>query len=102
MTEEEKKERELHWERYLAAAHAVQSGVKQLMELKHNYGSPKHTRTGVDMQKAEQGGLAKLLIDKGVFTELEYFKAMADAMEREKEEFERELSVLMKANVKLA
>jgi hypothetical protein len=37
---------------------------------------PKHMRGGVDMTKADIGGLAMLLIVKGVFTADEYAEAL--------------------------
>jgi hypothetical protein len=54
---------------------------------------PKHLRTGIDITKSDQGALATLLIEKGVITEAEYFKALADGMEREKEMREKQLGV---------
>lgn len=81
-------------ERYMAAAHAVQSGIAMLMQRNKNLGHPKHLQVGVDTMKVEQGGLAKLLIDKGLFTWPEYFEAMADAMEDEVRRSEAELSQL--------
>lgn len=41
---------------------------------------------------SDQAGLAELLIAKGVFTEDEYTKALADAAEREVALYERELT----------
>jgi hypothetical protein len=74
-------------DRYYAAAHAVQAGTK--------VGPPTSVmdcRIGLNVTKAEAGGLAKLLIDKGVFTEDEYAEAMIWGVLREKERMEAELS----------
>jgi hypothetical protein len=76
--------------RYMAAAHAVQSAVAFTMGPETE---PKHLRVGIDLTKSDQGALATLLIEKRVFTEAEYFKALADAMEREKTMRETELGV---------
>lgn len=70
-------------DRYLAAAHAVQSAIAYSLVSNPSEGSPKHLRVGIDTQKVEQGALATMLIEKGIFTLDEYQKAMADAMERE-------------------
>jgi len=78
--------------RYNAAAHAVQSGIAVLLHRDPTLAEPKHVRVGIDTAKAEQGGLARLLIHKGIFTEVEYFEAMAEAMEQEKARLEQELS----------
>lgn len=54
--------------------------------------TPKHLRVGVNSAMAEHGGLADLLIEKGIITEAEYREAVAAAMEREKERYEDILS----------
>jgi hypothetical protein len=77
-------------QRYVAAAHAVQTAIAVTMGRDCE---PKHLRVGVDLTKSDQGALATLLIEKGVITEAEYFKALADGMEREKEMREKELGV---------
>jgi hypothetical protein len=88
--------------RYLAAAHAVQSGIAFLMQRNPRLGEAKHLRVGIDTMKVEQGGLAALLIAKGVFTEVEYYEAMADAMEREKAMDEAQLSKMYGRPVSLS
>lgn len=75
---------------YDAHAHAVQTAIefnpnKRALE-------PKHMRVGIDMSKSDMGGLATLLIAKGVFTQEEYTKALTDAAEREAESHKRELA----------
>ncbi|MGV0912422.1 hypothetical protein [Martelella sp. FOR1707] len=85
-------------ERYERAAHRVQTAIAFMPD--HQNQTPKHLRVGVDMSKADQGGLARLLIDKGVISELEYFEAMADSAEREAEAYETELSVRSGVNTK--
>jgi hypothetical protein len=78
-------------ERYAAACHAMQSAVAEKMELYGDGNSsettPKHLRVGVNSAMVETGVIAKVLIDKGIITEAEYRKAMADAMEREVESY---------------
>lgn len=87
-------------ERYLAAAHAVQSGVKYDPDSASQ--EPKHLRTGIDLMKAEQAGLVDLLIRKGVFTRVEYHEAMADAVETEKRRYETYLTKKFGKTVTLA
>ena len=74
--------------RYLAAAHAMQSGVAAKMQIDPGETTPKHLRVGVNSAMSEHSGLATLLMAKGVITEQEYTVAMADAMEREKALYE--------------
>lgn len=79
-------------ERYLRAAHAMQSGVAMEQELGSQDGTPKHLRVGVNVAMSDIVGLVKLLIDKGLFTLDEYEAAVADAMEREALRYEERLS----------
>jgi hypothetical protein len=95
-------------QRYAAAAHAVQSGIAMTMSLDGHVttadgpASPKHLRVGVDTSKAEQGALAQLLIDKGVFTQEEYFRAIVEGLEAEKIRHEALLSQRLGATVTLS
>jgi hypothetical protein len=74
---------------YEAATHGVQSAIQYEMSRAVNRGedegdtSPKHMRVGIDMSKADQSGLAKLLIDKGIFTLGEYLEYMRLAANNE-------------------
>lgn len=75
-------------DRYVAAAHAMQSGVAAEHARGSRDGEPKHLRVGVNSALVAQGGLARLLIDKGLITEAEYTAAVADAMEAEVARYE--------------
>lgn len=68
-------------DRYLAAAHAMQSGVAYDPDKSSQ--EPKHLRVGINSGKVEHEGLVTLLASKGIITEVEYYEAMAEAMERE-------------------
>lgn len=73
-------------QRYYDAAHAVQAGTKMTET------DAMDCRIGLNVQMAEFGGLAKLLIDKGLITLDEYEDAMVAGVEREKARLEAELS----------
>jgi hypothetical protein len=91
--------------RLAAAQHAVQTGV--LLELQRTRAlaasgrpadvhrdddgacSPKHLRVGVNMAMVEASVLAKLLIDKGLVTEREYFEALCEGTEEEQRKYEK-------------
>lgn len=93
-------------ERYQAAAHAMQSGVATLMALKTSTTgsgetSPKHLRVGVNSALSSQGGLANLLISKGIITQEEYMTAITEAMESEVESYEASLTTLTGSKVTL-
>ena len=78
--------------RYMAALHAMQSGVAAEMDFNTGPTQTKHLRTGINAAMSDICGLVTLLIAKGIFTEEEYVAALADAMEREKTKYEKLLS----------
>ncbi len=73
--------------RYQAAAHAMQSGVATKMTFDPSETTPKHLRVGVNAAMVENSALVKLLIDKGVIGEEEFFAALADGMEAERDKY---------------
>lgn len=82
--------------RYTAALHAMQSGVRMLMnydppEVESSETSPKHLRVGVNAAMSDQGALARLLIGKGLISEEEYLEAIATGMEQEQASYEERL-----------
>lgn len=84
-------------ERYERAAHRVQTAIAFHPDRPTDH--YKDLRTGIDMSKADLGGLATLLIEKGVFTKAEYIAAIADFAEREAATKEDELSARFGINV---
>jgi hypothetical protein len=89
-------------DRYLRAAHAVQSGIAALMGTPHrSFTNPKHLRVGIDTCKRDLGSLAQLLIEKGIITAEEYGEAMADGMEVEAQMYEADVSEQMGVPVTL-
>lgn len=88
-------------ERYMAAAHAVQSGVAMDHGRGGTDGSPKHLRTGINMAMSDHAALAQLCMKKGVFTEEEYFEALVESAEREKASYEERLSESLGTKVTL-
>jgi hypothetical protein len=80
-------------ERYEAACHAMQTGVKMEMELgMNNAHEPKHLRVGVNSALVDNSSLVQLLIAKGVITSDEFVRALADGMEAEVQRYEQRLS----------
>lgn len=88
-------------ERHHAAAHAVQSGVAMEMNYDPQPTTPKHLRTGINMAFSDQAGLARLLIAKGLISEEEYVKAVADEAEAEQLRYEKRLSARLGREIKL-
>lgn len=87
--------------RYEAALHAMQSGVALAMNFDAKATEPKHLRTGVNAAMSDGGGLVKLLVEKGVFSEEEYYRAVAEAMEREVATYEKIIATEYGRPVKL-
>jgi hypothetical protein len=80
-------------DRYFAAGHAMQTGVKLDHERGSTDGTPKHLRVGINSRAVDHTGLVKLLIAKGILTEDEYQKAIADEMEEEVERYRSRLNL---------
>lgn len=92
-------------DRYLAAVHAVQSGVKAEIATKGEAGAgadPKHLRVGVNMAMSDHGALVALLLEKGIITEAEYADKLAEFAEREKAGYEQRLTAHFGRPVSLA
>jgi hypothetical protein len=72
-------------ERYRAACHAMQTGVKTEMGLpgREHATDPKDLRVGINSAMCDHAAIARLLIAKGVITQAEFMKELADEMERE-------------------
>ena len=88
-------------ERYAKAAHAMQSGVKMIQNFEHSEmsshstfeasDSPKHLRVGINATMCDEAALVKLLVKKGLFTQLEYVTAIVDEMESEVKRYEKRI-----------
>ena len=88
-------------ERYSTAGHRIQTAISFLISGGlTNRVDPKHMRTGIDLSKSDMGGLAWLLIEKGVFTKLEYIQALTQSAEREADKYENALPVNFGINLK--
>ncbi len=96
-------ETEDYIKRYRAAMHAMQSGVKAKINFDPlNAGvSLKDLRVGVNSALTSHDGLVNLLVHKGIITDQEYVKAIAEAMETEAKRYEVMLSEKMETKVKL-
>lgn len=90
-------------ERYLAAMHAVQTGVKFLSGLEGGGSdlTPQQLRVGINSALVDSGALATLLMNKGIMTKEEYFEAIAVAAEQERERYREEIKERTGADVSL-
>jgi hypothetical protein len=88
-------------QRYLTAAHAMQSGVAAEMALNPTDTQPKHLRVGVNSAMVDGSAMATLLMSKGLITADEYEAAIADAMEAEVARYEKRLRDAYGLNARL-
>ena len=85
--------KEEYIERYMKAMHGRQAGVAMVIALNMKEDtSPKQLRVGVNSAMLEHSALVTLLLDKGIITELEYHKALAELAEQEHTRYEQLLS----------
>src|SRR5690348_17509394 len=85
-------EEEANIDRYMKAAHAMQSGVAAKMRMDPKDTEPKHLRVGVNAAMVEHSALAQLLLKKGIITREEYTAELADVMEEEARKYTEERS----------
>lgn len=78
--------------RYMAAAHAMQSGVAMWMNYDAAETRPKDLRVGVNSALVSDGALVKLLVDKGVITHEEFMVSLIEMMEREVENYRQRIN----------
>lgn len=84
---------EVFRKRYVAALHAVQSGVALAITQGSSEATPKHLRVGVNSAMIDASAIARLPMQKGVFTEREYFEMLAIVAEEEQASYEGLLGV---------
>lgn len=92
LTEEEKRLARLGAlrKRYEAAIHGCQTAIAfELAKGETKQIDPKHLRVGINSSLIDSAALAKLLIDRSVFTEEQYYEALAEAAEAELANYER-------------
>lgn len=77
-------------QRYIAAAHAMQTGVAFMMNHTDET-EPKHLRVGVNSAMVQHGALVHLLIQKGIITEEEWWKTLAECMEEEANDYAKKI-----------
>ncbi len=77
--------------RYYCALHAMQTGVGTMIGIDPQDMTPKHMRVGINSSMVEDATLVKLLIQKGIITQDEYEKALADEMEAEVERYKQKI-----------
>jgi hypothetical protein len=113
--------REQFRQRYLAAMHAVQTGISYRMEYDPSFVEEKHLLVGIAStqiadraqnallirhkiteQQIDQAALFRLLIEKGVFTLEEYMEQQARFAEEEQAFYEHELSRHYQTKITLA
>ena len=93
-------------DRYLKAIHAMQSGVKMMINYEHPEiqtadnapdpsTGPKHLRVGINSAMSDHTALVHLLLDKGIITRDDYEASLADQMESEVRMYEKDIEEAM-------
>lgn len=73
--------------RYQEAQRAMRAGVTLRLDSEPVHVNPKSLRIDVNSAMVEHAALVGMLLDGGVFTKLQYFTALAEAMERERDSY---------------
>lgn len=75
--------------RYRELVHAMRSGVELDLMLRPDDGQlNKHLRMSIDVAMSDHAALTRILVSRGLITELEYHQALVDAMESEVKSYE--------------
>lgn len=88
----EKTELEILNEKYLQLAHAMQTGVAFEQQHGSADGTPKHLRVGINSIAVNDAALVRLLMEKGLFTETEYWRAVVEEMQREVDRYTQRIN----------
>lgn len=100
MTEEEERLQDLT-DKYFTLLHAMQTGVRFLMEYDPSETSPKHLRVGVNSALADSGAVAELLIRKGVITREELYTELCNKLQKDVDSYTEKLEKLTGKKVTL-
>ena len=93
-------------DRYLKAVHAMQSGVKMMINYEHPdiqtddnatdpSTGPKHLRVGINVNMSDHAALIHLLLDKKIITIDDYDISLADQMEDQVKMYEKNIEEAM-------
>lgn len=82
---------------YLRMMHGLQSSIAALMSFDLALGEKKHLRVGVDSALIQSSALARLLIEKDLITEEEFWDStlivLAEDLTKNRERFAKEMGV---------
>jgi len=79
-------------EEYLRLCHAAQTGVDYMIQFDKQQVTPKHLRVGINLAMVEHGALVALLMEKGIITEEEHWRALIKAMKAEVDQYQKIIS----------
>lgn len=75
-------------QRYDRAVHCIQAGSKMVAA---RNGEHPQSRTGINIAMRDHASIVQLLVSKGIITDAEYQKALADGAESEVRDLEEQL-----------
>lgn len=79
-------------DRYMVLCHAMQSGVSGKMIFDKHDTEPKHLRVGINSAMVSNHALVKLLLEKGIINEKEFWESLVYCMFDEVVKYEKYLS----------
>lgn len=88
-------------DKYYKLMHAMQSGVALMMNYDKSETSPKHLRVGVNSALIDSSALAKLLIEKKIITEEEFYTALCELAENDVKSYEQKITEITGSNTKI-
>lgn len=86
---------------YLNLTHAMQSGVAMEMNYDREPTEPKHLRVALNTVLCQNAALVRLLMEKGIITEDEYWTQMLIAIIEEVDRYEASLRELIGGSITL-
>jgi len=87
--------------RYEIACHAMQTGVAYKMAVSPNETNPKHLRVGINSAMVETSVLFKIMLKRGLITEIEFYEILCETMEEEAKGYQSWIEVHIGKQVKL-
>lgn len=75
----------------------MQTGVVYDQEYNPKDKEPKHLRVGINVAHCDHAALVRLLMSNDIITELEYWTAITEEMEREVERYTAKIKAALKA-----
>ena len=88
--------------KYARLMHAMQTGIAVLMNYNPKETEPKHLRVGVNSALLDSSAVVKLLVSKGIITELEYFRELVALVQADLDSYQEQIQKITGTKIVLA